>query len=92
MRRWAFLVLGLAPLGAFAGAQKYEPLADSVRARLFSSVADRAPAAGIGDHTPGVCLRQQAGVGMGQGSAYAVDVGVGLGEHATGEPVAGAAA
>jgi soluble lytic murein transglycosylase-like protein len=32
------------PLGALGGAQIYEPLADSVRQRLSSMVADRAPA------------------------------------------------
>jgi len=50
MRGSLFLLLGLAlaavsPQAAHAGAQKYEPLADSVRARLSSAVADRAPAA-----------------------------------------------
>jgi soluble lytic murein transglycosylase-like protein len=34
----------LVPLQALAGAQKYEPLADSVRARLATMVTDRAPA------------------------------------------------
>jgi len=34
----------LLPLHALAGAQIYEPLADSVRARLSTQVADRAPA------------------------------------------------
>jgi len=34
----------LLPLQALAGAQKYEPLADSVRARLATMVTDRAPA------------------------------------------------
>jgi len=39
----AFLGL-LLPMPALAGAQIYEPLADSVRARLSTQVADRAPA------------------------------------------------
>jgi len=37
-------LLLLVPLHAAAGAQRYEPLADSVRARLSSMVSDRAPA------------------------------------------------
>ena len=45
MRRIAVLSgLLLLPLHALAGAQIYEPLADSVRARLSTQVADRAPA------------------------------------------------
>ena len=45
MRRIAVLpALLLLPLHALAGAQIYEPLADSVRARLSTQVADRAPA------------------------------------------------
>ncbi len=45
MRRIAVLFgLLLLPLHALAGAQIYEPLADSVRARLSTQVADRAPA------------------------------------------------
>ena len=44
MKRLAFLVLVCFPLHAAAGAQQYEPLADSVRARLSSMVSDRAPA------------------------------------------------
>jgi soluble lytic murein transglycosylase-like protein len=41
----ALLALALAwPCAALAGAQKYEPLADSVRTRLSTMVADRAPA------------------------------------------------
>ncbi len=44
MRRIAVLfALLLLPLHALAGAQIYEPLADSVRARLSTQVADRAP-------------------------------------------------
>ena len=39
----AALLAGL-PLAALGGAQIYEPLADSVRARLSSMVADKAPA------------------------------------------------
>ena len=42
MRRLAAIVLVAAPLSAFAGAQQYEPLADSVRARLSQQVSDRA--------------------------------------------------
>ena len=38
------LALPLLPLPALAGAQIYEPLQDSVRARLSSLVSDRAPA------------------------------------------------
>jgi len=38
------LLLGCWPLAALGGAQIYEPLADSVRARLSRMVADRAPA------------------------------------------------
>jgi soluble lytic murein transglycosylase-like protein len=45
VRRIAVLFgLLLLPLHALAGAQIYEPLADSVRARLSTQVADRAPA------------------------------------------------
>jgi soluble lytic murein transglycosylase-like protein len=40
---FAALLAGL-PLAALGGAQIYEPLADSVRARLSSMVADKAPA------------------------------------------------
>lgn len=40
----AFLVPVLLPLPALAGAQLYEPLADSVRQRLSTLVSDRAPA------------------------------------------------
>ena len=36
------MLLVAAPLSALAGAQQYEPLADSVRARLSQQVADRA--------------------------------------------------
>ena len=42
MRRLLFIALLAAPLGALAGAQQYEPLADSVRSRLSRLVADRA--------------------------------------------------
>jgi soluble lytic murein transglycosylase-like protein len=44
MRTLAALLLGLLPLTALGGAQQYEPLADSVRARLHTMVSDRAPA------------------------------------------------
>ncbi|MFN2644225.1 MAG: lytic transglycosylase domain-containing protein [Burkholderiales bacterium] len=44
MRRFAALFL-LLPLHAFAGAQQYEPLGDSVRVRLSQAVSDRAVAA-----------------------------------------------
>ena len=44
MKRAALLLLVL-PLQALAGAQLYEPLVDSVRARLSRLVSDRAPAA-----------------------------------------------
>ena len=45
MRALLSLLLLLAwPLLALGGAQKYEPLADSVRARLSRMVADKAPA------------------------------------------------
>ena len=44
MRRIAALLGLLLPMPALAGAQIYEPLADSVRARLSTQVADRAPA------------------------------------------------
>jgi soluble lytic murein transglycosylase-like protein len=40
--RLLLALLLAAPLGAFAGAQQYEPLADSVRARLSRLVSDRA--------------------------------------------------
>ena len=42
MRKLALIVLLAAPLNALAGAQHYEPLADSVRARLSQQVSDRA--------------------------------------------------
>jgi soluble lytic murein transglycosylase-like protein len=42
--RLAALALALAPLLAFGGAQRYEPLADSVRQRLSGMVGDKAPA------------------------------------------------
>ena len=44
MRTPLAALLLLLPLAAFAGEQKYEPLADSVRARLSRMVADKAPA------------------------------------------------
>jgi len=44
VRRIAALFGLLLPLPALGGAQIYEPLADSVRARLSTQVADRAPA------------------------------------------------
>jgi len=44
MKRLAALLAVLAPLQALAGAQVYEPLADSVRDRLSTLVSDRAPA------------------------------------------------
>ena len=44
MRRIAAFFGLLLPLPALAGAQIYEPLADSVRARLSTQVADRAQA------------------------------------------------
>jgi soluble lytic murein transglycosylase-like protein len=37
-----FIALWLAPIAALAGAQQYEPLADSVRVRLSRVVADKA--------------------------------------------------
>ena len=40
----AVALIALSP-AAFAGAQQYEPLADSVRQRLSTLVSDRAPAA-----------------------------------------------
>jgi len=42
LRKLALIVLLAAPLNALAGAQHYEPLADSVRARLSQQVSDRA--------------------------------------------------
>jgi soluble lytic murein transglycosylase-like protein len=44
MMRLALLALACFPLHAAAGAQQYEPLADSVRVRLSSMVSDRAAA------------------------------------------------
>ena len=44
MRTPLAALLLLLPLAAFAGEQKYEPLADSVRARLSTQVSARAPA------------------------------------------------
>ena len=44
MRTLRFALLLFVPLAATAGEQKYEPLADSVRARLTTQVAARAPA------------------------------------------------
>ena len=44
MRRLTFIVLALLfPAAAMAGAQKYEPLSDSVRAALSRTIADQAP-------------------------------------------------
>jgi soluble lytic murein transglycosylase-like protein len=43
--RSCVLLLGLLPSAVLAGAQRYEPVADSVRARLSTAVSDRAPAA-----------------------------------------------
>lgn len=45
LRLGALLLTLLVPLAAHAGAQKYEPLADSVRAALSRSIADQAPPA-----------------------------------------------
>jgi len=42
LRRLVFILLLTAPIAALAGAQQYEPLADSVRARLSRLVADKA--------------------------------------------------
>jgi len=42
LRKLVPTLLLAAPLGALAGAQQYEPLADSVRARLSQQVSDRA--------------------------------------------------
>ena len=42
MRTLALALALAAPLSALAGAQQYEPLADSVRARLSQQVSDRA--------------------------------------------------
>ena len=44
MIRLVFLFLLLASSQGIAGNQIYEPLADSVRARLSAMVSDRAPA------------------------------------------------
>ena len=44
MRRLLVALLLVVPLAAPAGEQRYEPLADSVRARLSSQVSDKAPA------------------------------------------------
>ena len=43
MRRLAVFLTLLLPAIALAGAQKYEPLSDSVRAALSRSIADQAP-------------------------------------------------
>jgi soluble lytic murein transglycosylase-like protein len=43
MRALAAIIFLLLPVQALAGAQQYEPLADSVRARLSTLVSDRAP-------------------------------------------------
>jgi soluble lytic murein transglycosylase-like protein len=42
LRPLVFIALLAAPLAALAGAQQYEPLADSVRVRLSRAVADKA--------------------------------------------------
>ncbi len=42
MRAFAASLLLLVPLQAIGGAQQYEPLADSVRARLSAAIADKA--------------------------------------------------
>jgi soluble lytic murein transglycosylase-like protein len=42
LRRLLFIVLLAAPMAVLAGAQQYEPLADSVRSRLSRLVADKA--------------------------------------------------
>ena len=42
MKALALLILLLLPLQAIGGAQQYEPLADSVRARLSAAIADKA--------------------------------------------------
>jgi soluble lytic murein transglycosylase-like protein len=44
LRKFFAVLLLVAPLAARAGEQKYEPLADSVRARLATQVAARSPA------------------------------------------------
>jgi soluble lytic murein transglycosylase-like protein len=44
MRTLAAALLLVLPHAAFAGAQQYEPLADSVRQRLSTQVSDKAPA------------------------------------------------
>jgi soluble lytic murein transglycosylase-like protein len=44
LRKFLAALLLVAPLAARAGEQKYEPLADSVRARLATQVAARSPA------------------------------------------------
>jgi soluble lytic murein transglycosylase-like protein len=44
LRKFLAVLLLVAPLAAPAGEQKYEPLADSVRARLTTQVAARSPA------------------------------------------------
>ncbi len=40
--KWAWLAALLVPMQALAGAQQYEPLADSIRTRLSTLVADKA--------------------------------------------------
>lgn len=45
MRRLIFICAALLPAMALAGAQKYEPLSDSVRAALSHAIADQAPPA-----------------------------------------------
>jgi len=54
LRRLAFALLLGFPLAALAGAQQYEPLADSVRTRLSTLVADQAvPAMAFRSSTDG---------------------------------------
>lgn len=43
MRRFALVLTLLLPFTALAGAQKYEPLSDSVRAALSQAISDQAP-------------------------------------------------
>jgi soluble lytic murein transglycosylase-like protein len=45
VRRLILVLLALLPAAAWAGAQKYEPLSDSVRAALSRTIADQAPPA-----------------------------------------------
>lgn len=43
MRRLAVALVFMLPFAAFSGAQKYEPLSNSVKAALSRAVADQAP-------------------------------------------------